>query len=221
MADDAKRMLETGTPPKWFPPDKRLDFRVKQLDLLIHMGLADLIATVEEIIEMRREHFAEDGYLRHECRPATINGVPDAVTHACAILARYVHAAALGEDKGLPLLLGQDHAERVLKGDKYSEHQSKIASAPRRRVGDEGETIDQIIGELATRAEYSEEGAKELWPHFYSELDERSLTPRETEAHGDWRKSVIAYDFKGGRKSITGGQFANVVSDYRTGKKSG
>ena len=59
MDDNSEKALVTGDPPNWFPPDKQIDFRGKRRDLLKSMTLDDLRATVEEIIEMHRDHFAD------------------------------------------------------------------------------------------------------------------------------------------------------------------
>ncbi len=221
MDDDAKMMLETGAPPNWFPPDKQIDFRGKRRDLLNHMLLDELIPAVEEVIATHGKNFANLNYWKHEYRPATINGIPDTVGHDCAILARYVHAATLGEEKGLPLLLGDQNARRVKKGDAYGNHQAKIAKNSRGKVGDDEKTITKLIGELALAAEYRLETAKELWPRLWAALDRRGLDPKETETADDWKKIAMSYDFKDRRKSITGGQFANVVYTYRNEEKTG
>ena len=69
-----------------------------------------------------------------------------------------------------------------------------------------------MIGRLANGR--PDESAKDLWPHFYSKLDEHSLYPKE-----NTQKGVIEYDFKSKQKTITFGTFEKVVSQYRTGRK--
>lgn len=118
--DDILRMLESGNPPTWFPPDKRIDFRGKCRDLLKSMSLYDLRVTVDDLIELHRDHFADLNYWEHEYSPAYINGTPDTIGQASAILARYLYAAALGEENGLPLLLGDEFAKTVKKGRKFN-----------------------------------------------------------------------------------------------------
>lgn len=107
------------------------------------------------------------------------------------------------------------------KSTKYSKHQSKIASKPRGKASDDGRTISEIIGELAASNEHGEESSKELWLHFYSALNELGLHPKEEEHPGDLKKSSYFYSFNGRLKSITFGQFSNVVSEARRKKKSG
>lgn len=105
------------------------------------------------------------------------------------------------------------------RGMRYGGHQATIAGKPRGKVGggkggDEDKTNDQIIGELALMCEHRNLTSKDLWNHYFSALYQRGLDPDETEA-ADWKKSFIEYDYKDGRKQITGGRFANVVSFYR------
>ena len=169
---------------------------------------------------MHGEHFADANYWKHEYTPTTINGIPDTVGDDLAITARYVCAAILGEKKGLPLLMGNEYAGRVVKGDDYGRHQAKIAGNPRGKVGDDDKTITEIIGELATMREHRDYTAKEIWNPFISALKERELEPEENETNSEWRKWTIYYDYKEGRKTITGGRFANVVYEARKHKKT-
>lgn len=212
-----------GNLPEWFPDDIREHALKCQRNLLRRHGMTldTLREAVEEIIEVHREHFTDPNYAIYEYRSMTIrDGKPDFADPDRAILARCLYAATLDEKDGLALLIGNDHAGRVEKGDRYSAHQSAIASNPRGKIGDGGETNNQIIGQLALASEYEELSAKELWTHYFSVLnDDLQRNPKESKADDDWRKIVIEYDFKDGRKKITGGQFAKVVSDYRTGKK--
>lgn len=133
MMNDIARMLESGNPPKWFPPDKKIDFRGKRRDLLRSMTPDDLRSEIERIIGMHREHFADPNYLKHEYRPASINGIPDTVGHDLAILARYLYAAALGGENGLPLVLGNAYASRVIHGKKMRKGRKKDTIGPMRK----------------------------------------------------------------------------------------
>lgn len=121
MNDEAKKMLESGIPPNWFPPKERIDFQGKRRDLLRSMQPDDLRSEIEEIIKMHRDHFADPNYLKYEYRAAIINGIPDTVGHACAILARYLHAAALGQGKGLAVLIGTEAAAKIQATEKRNE----------------------------------------------------------------------------------------------------
>ena len=114
------------------------------------------------------------------------------------------------------------HFER--KSTKYSKHQSIIASNPRGIINtDDGETttISKIITKLATKEEFADWHAKELWDKFLSELVGLCLNPEENTDSSDTKKWSISYDFNDERKSITFGQFSNVVSEAKSNKKSG
>jgi len=74
---------------------------------------------------------------------------------------------------------------------------------------------------LALRPELRDETARELWPHLYAELDRMTLNPEETPDPKDPRRDAYAYDYSDSRKTITFGQFANVVSQSRGTQKSG
>lgn len=171
MMDDAERLLESGIPPDWFPPDKKIDFRGKRRDLLNCMALDDLRATTEEITAMHREHFADLNYWKHEYRPATINGVADTVGHACAILARYLYAASLGEEDGLPLVIGNDHADLVIHGKQMRRGRKEGTIGPVRKF------IRKI---LAKKPKATNE---ELWTAIKAKPP-TGWTPLETERYG-------------------------------------
>ncbi len=93
------------------------------------------------------------------------------------------------------------------------EAQSKRAQKPRGKVGDEGQTLNQVIAALALK--YPELTAKELWCHFFAKLDELGLSPEEIPYGPGSTKSAYAYDTSRGMKRITFGQFRNVVSNAR------
>jgi len=71
-----------------------------------------------------------------------------------------------------------------------------------------GTTIDQIIARLALKPDHRDETAKELWPHFFAELNEYELDPKEYGHPTDFKKSQYEYDFKGNGKRITYGRCA-------------
>lgn len=114
-------------------------------------------------------------------------------------------------------------ALQTIQREDKSKTQSSNASQPRGKIisddGD-GETIGEIIGGLALSYEHQNDFAIEIWMPFFSELRHRHLNPKEVDHPIDQKKSYIEYDQANGkRKQITFGQFANIVSDYRTGKK--
>ena len=195
-----------GRLPEWIPANFHVDFRIIRERLLETYSHADLLDYIDE-------------YLAMDENPETYS-IPGEIMRDVSILAHYQEAVRLGQVEGLALLTDKEHAGRVKKGDDYGDHQANIASNPRGKIGDGGETNNQIIGQLALASEYEELSAKELWTHYFSVLnDDLQRNPKESKAADDWRNIVIEYDFKDGRKKITGGQFAKVVSDYRTGKK--
>lgn len=100
----------------------------------------------------------------------------------------------------------------------YRKDQSVRARLPRGKINDKGETIKGIVESLAASRAHEEESAKELWPKFYSELDERNLDPVESPHSADLNKAAYEYDFDGSRKRITFGRFATIVSNCRTKK---
>lgn len=105
-------------------------------------------------------------------------------------------------------------------GTRYSQTQRERAGKPRGKVSENGETIDQIIGRIASVNR--EESAKQLWTRFFGELDGLHLEPNELDHLTDPKKSAYEYTgANGDRKSISFGQFANVVSAYRKREKSG
>ncbi len=122
MTTDIQQMLESGELPKWFPDEIREDVLQHRRDLLRRHGMTldTLREAVEEIIDVHREHFTDPNYAIYEHRSMTIrNGSPNFADRDRAILARYLYAATLGEEKGLPLVIGNDHAEQVIHGKKF------------------------------------------------------------------------------------------------------
>ena len=109
-------------------------------------------------------------------------------------------------------------------GLQFRLNQSKKAKKSRGKINtDDGETttISEIIKKFATKYEFADWTAIELWETFYGELDKHLLNPEENTDSSDNNKRSISYDFNDERKSITFGQFSNVVSEARSNKKSG
>lgn len=103
-------------------------------------------------------------------------------------------------------------------GFKHRKEQSDKAKKPRGKVGEDEETLSEIIGRLALCGD-QEESAKALWRKFYGELDRLLLDPVEKEHPTELQKSSYEYTpDKGRRKKITFGYFAGVVSAFRKGK---
>jgi hypothetical protein len=82
------------------------------------------------------------------------------------------------------------------------------------------ETIGDIVADLATRAQFQDYTADDLWPHLMDELDRRHLNPAEKSNRADMAKSSVSYfpPKKPKGYSITLERFRNIVSDAR--KKS-
>ncbi len=109
-------------------------------------------------------------------------------------------------------------------GLQFRLNQSKKAKKSRGKINtDDGETttVSEIITKLATKQEFIDWYASELWDRFLSELVGLCLDPEENTGSSDKSKRSISYDFNDERKSITFGQFSNVVSEARSNKKSG
>ncbi len=109
-------------------------------------------------------------------------------------------------------------------GKKHNAAQKEKAKKPRGKLDigygeDEAMTITRVIGKLAMCHEFKEDTARELWSRFYGILDDDLQLAPEVIEHLDWKKSTYKYDYKDGRKSITGGHFSDVVGEYRTEKK--
>lgn len=224
-----------GTLPEWVPANFDREFHATRNRLLATYSHQDLLGYIAEVRDMSMRgdrdagEFAElvmlaDGLETAEpsgmltgtyCRPRT----PFQIMADVSILAQIQEAVKLGPEAGLALLTDMEHAKTATIGAKNRWVNSVKAKKSRGKVGADGETNSQIIGRLALDGEYRELSAKELLTHYISELDRLELDPTETPADDDWTKLVIEYDFKDGRKQITGGQFAKVVSDYRTKKK--
>ena len=75
--------------------------------------------------------------------------------------------------------------------------------------------IQKLIEKLALSKEHNAESAKQLWTHFFYELEASEFDPEEINNMTDLSKSAYEYNFLGKRKRITFGRFANIVSNYR------
>lgn len=105
-------------------------------------------------------------------------------------------------------------------GLKHKGSQSSRAKYERGKINEKGETLNQLIGRLCLKRGNIEKSAASLWSDFLAMLDDKLMDPKETPHPKDSRKSVVEYNSGDGRKTISLGQFLNVVSDYRTGKRS-
>lgn len=225
--DNIKAIL-MGNLPDWMPEANRVMFIHNRDALLrLHKLSEDEIGEqVAEVLEVHAENMADRLYVIHqEISRSAVGGKPvDEIVarreKMIRVMARVVQAVRLGPEAGLALLTDAEHAKTATIGAKNRIGQTKKAKLLRGKVGDEGETITEIITELATMREHRNCTAKEIWNPFISALEKRDLDPVENEANPDWKKWTICYDYKEGRKSITGGRFANVVYNARDNKKT-
>lgn len=215
-------ILESGNLPEWFSDEIREDALQRRRNLLRRHGMTldTLREAVEEIIEVHREHFTDQNYAIYEHRSMTIrDGKPDITDPECAILARYLYAATLGEKDGLALLIGNDHAGRVKKSDDYSKHQATIAGNLRGKVGDNdsGTAFAEIIGKLASQRDHLGDfiPAPDLWEPLFSKLQAVGANPKLVRNNSEPRKQYYNYMTNGKTKSITQGRFENKISECR------
>lgn len=108
----------------------------------------------------------------------------------------------------------------VLAAD-YRRKQSEKARKPRGTISESGETISDVIRDLATRTDSLGDylPAKTLWFEFIGELDRRGLDPVERLHPTDLKKLTIEYLTLTGRKQITYGRFEAALSHSRGKKK--
>jgi len=109
-------------------------------------------------------------------------------------------------------------AEQIAKGLSLRGAQSKRAKKPRGKIPDDERTLDQIIRELALKPDFLEDSTQELWRHFYAELDELGLKPKELKHPAKPAKCAYSYGPDDHRRQITYGRFANLVSEFRNEK---
>jgi len=188
-----------GTLPDWMPPDFHLQFEDARNQLLRQLSYTEVFSYLKEYGKYFKPKY--DGRPRF----------PIAYTKLIGALHYIQKAVSLGEEKGLAWLVGPTAARKLDMGNRYSKHQSSNAQKSRVKVGDDGDTIKDIIGKLALSRVHEDKSAKELWSHFYSALDERDMDPKE-------ENNQITYDFKNNRRPITFRRFANVCADYRKKK---
>jgi len=183
-----------------------------------HDELLGYIEEAERIIQTKREVDPNKSvYIRFQ--------IPPDIDRDIFTLTGFKEADRLykevSRETGLAFLTDPKHANLVKKGKSYGKHQSKIGSNPRGKVTEDGKTLNELICNLATSSEHSEETATELWPHLFSELESLGLNPEEKEVAHESKDLYYWYTFKDKRKRITFGQFSNVVSKSRSKINSG
>lgn len=213
-----------GEPPEWVPEWHQVEF-IRLRNELLDYGVCNTRVTPEQVLKWL-DAWAQIREIKgDEILPPPY--IPSEVSKTVEYLADLRFAVSLGKQKGLEFLTGPAHAKYAMMGKNFSRNQSEKAKKPRGKVSDDGKTmtINEIIGQLTRSPEHIDElgdvRAKGLWPLLFSELASRHLHPEEISHSSDLRKTRYLYDFGDGRKTITFGQFSNVVSYYRSGKKSG
>ncbi|MBB4258790.1 MULTISPECIES: hypothetical protein [unclassified Bradyrhizobium] len=93
------------------------------------------------------------------------------------------------------------------------EAQRKRAARRRTRVGDQAVPLRQIIERLVFKPELRELSAREIWPHFFSELRDQGCDPSESVD-----RSSLSYEFGTGRRKMTFKTFRNAIAEIRRHK---
>ena len=202
-----------GTLPVWMPPPVIKEFKKIRSKLQIGDRSTDRY-TPDQIQQYIADY---PSYLNNQ-KPEIFSVIPGRTLDNIDRLWVLKYATKLGkQDKqaGLAILQGKETAADILYGQKYKKVQPEKVRKPLSKVYNENIAINQIISMLAISSEHEKEIAKELWPHFYSELDDRNLHPYLLEMDNDITKWKCEYDFGDIRESITFRQFSNIVSESR------
>ena len=90
------------------------------------------------------------------------------------------------------------------------------ATRPRVRLTDDGQTLKTIISDiLAESQDPWRQKAKQYWLPVIDRLRLLGLNPTLTTDPSNPFNEKLEYDCVGGRRSLTPGQFANIVSEIR------
>lgn len=106
-------------------------------------------------------------------------------------------------------------------GFNSSASQRKKAKNKRGKIGDGGETLNEIIVNLADQ--HNNEMPREIWPHLFSKLQELGVNPSEVPYATDSKKRKYRYDTNSPdklAKTISFGRFETVISTHRNKEKS-
>lgn len=128
-------------------------------------------------------------------------------------------ACSRDTDDAWALVAATEVAGTIAIAERARQAQRQRAKKSRGRLTDDGVTVRQVIQDLASKPQHIDAETKQLWPHFFAELDALGLDPYEAAPGSDAAKWKISYDnVKGMRRTITFGRFANVVSEVRRRK---
>ncbi len=95
-------------------------------------------------------------------------------------------------------------------GLRYIDAQAARGRKPRGLITQDGKDIKAVIWEFYSKPGNSQIAPKQLWPKFFAELDGLGFSPQEIDPQ-HYRYS----DFKGGKRRISYGYFANTLSRLR------
>jgi len=105
-------------------------------------------------------------------------------------------------------------AADVQLGQKHRAEQAMRAQNSRVKVGDQGETIREVIKALALHPEHREKSVPQLWPIFFAKLEDLARAPKEL-------VGVKAYTYEGSgkkRRRMTFSWFRKIVYSCRKDK---
>ena len=112
-----------------------------------------------------------------------------------------------------------EYISQVLSADLYrlavqtKENQKIRAAKTRVSVGDRPQPFRKLAETLATHKEHRDLSATELWPLLRSAMHEQGMDPIDISSRGG--SPAYTYDYGDGRRQITQGRFANLVSEIR------
>lgn len=195
-----------GTLPEWVPQPFHRDFHFIQGKLL-----SELKQSEDDIRRYIKVYEQEDSF------QSMLSSIPIRVFDYIGPLWKYKRAVEAGREEGLKILLGDKAAEEIARGKRAAERQSTRAKKRRGRLDYSDETIADVVKRV--KKNHPTLSAKQLWAHFWSELESLGLNPQEAVHPSDLNKVAIWYDFRTGRRSITFGWFAVLVSRSRLKKK--
>lgn len=195
-----------GTLPEWVPQPFHRDFHFIQVKLL-----SELKQSEDDIRRYIKVYEQEDSF------QSMLSSIPIRVFDYIGPLWKYKRAVEAGREEGLKILLGDKAAEEIAKGKRAAEAQSTRAKKKRGRLDYSDETIADVVKRVEKK--HIALSAKQMWTHFWSELESLGLNPEEVIDPSDHNKVAIRYDFRAGRRSISFGWFAALVSRFRSKKK--
>ena len=209
-----------GILPDWMQLSIDQEFGLIQSKLLRTGGYSP--ARIKQYIDSHLERMNHLEQVNQHAKPFEeklpkmigITPIPKDIRGDIERLSWIKHAVDAGYPEGLGMLHGSD-AKQIVSYRTYRKVQSEKARKPRGKIGNNETTIRQFIQKLALSNEHKEDSHKELWQHFYWKLEEERLDPEEKPHASDLDKSCYLYNFNDKRKSISFGNFVNVITKSR------